>query len=256
MRVNLKLRKKSSSQSETGNAKNVANFNKLVSYCIAYGESYNPSNTSIGIEALKAQQIESKKALNIVNETLPVYNSAIAAREVVFKPMGKLITRVINSLKAASPNSEITKRVLSLVRKLRGLRISAKLTDEEKQELIAQGKEVNEISSSQLSFDNRINNFDKFINLLAAIPEYKPNEPELQTAALTTLLESLRVKNEAVVQTSIQLSNARIARNDILYKPNTGIIDTALNVKAYVKSLYGASSPQYHQLTALYFKRQ
>jgi hypothetical protein len=82
--------------------------------------------------------------------------------------------------------------------------------------LIAQGKEVNEISSSQLSFDNRIDNLDKLINLLGSIPEYNPNETELQVASLTTLLEDLRTKNDAAIDATTPLSNARIARNNIL----------------------------------------
>ena len=44
------------------------------------------------------------------------------------------------------------------------------------------------------------------------------------------------------------LSNARISRNDILYKANTGLVDIALDTKTYIKSLYGATSPQYKQV--------
>ena len=145
-----------SSNSETGHAKNVANFSKLVSFCTGYGASYNPSNSEIAMEALTTMQTDSQNAITAVNSALPAYNNAIAAREAAFKPLSKLITRVINALKAAGPGTEITDKAVTLVRKLQGRRASSKLTEEEKQELIAQGKEVNEASSSQLSFDNRI----------------------------------------------------------------------------------------------------
>jgi len=50
------------------------------------------------------------------------------------------------------------------------------------------------------------------------------------------------------------LSNARITRNDILYKPNTGLVDIAIDTKTYIKSVFGASSPQYKQVSGLEFK--
>ncbi|HKJ81906.1 MAG TPA: hypothetical protein VJ954_07775 [Ignavibacteriaceae bacterium] len=96
---------------------------------------------------------------------------------------------------------------------------------------------------------------DKLINLLSSITEYSPNETELQVASLATMLEDLRAKNDAAIAATTPLSNARIARNNILYKEGDGLVDKALNVKAYVKSLYGASSPQYHQISGLEFKR-
>lgn len=244
-----------SSNSETGHAKNVANFSKLVSFCTGYGADYNPSNSGIALEAMTTLQTDSQNSITAVNSALPAYNNAIAAREAAFKPLSKLITRVMNALKAANPNAEIIDKAVTLVRKLQGRRASAKLTDEEKQALISAGKEVNEISSSQLSFDNRIDNLDKLINLLGSIPEYTPNETELQVASLTTLLGDLRTKNDAAIAAATPLSNARIARNDILYNHGDGLVDKALNVKAYVKSLYGASSPQYHQISGLEFKR-
>ena len=197
----------------------------------------------------------SQNALNAVNAVLPAYNKATAAREKAFKPFSKLITRVKNALEAAEPGAEVINKALVLVHKLHGRRISSRLTEEEKQQLIAQGKEVNEISSSQLSFDNRIDNLDKLINLLGSIPEYNPNETDLQVTALTTLLADLRAKNDAAVAAGTPLSNARIARNNLMYKKGTCLVDKALMVKAYVKSVYGASSPQYRQISGLEFKR-
>jgi hypothetical protein len=241
--------------SESGHAKNVANFGKLVSFCTGYGADYNPSNAAITVESLNAMQTGAQNTINAVNAGLPAYNNAVAAREGAFKPLSRLITRVMNALKAAGPSPALTDNALTLVRKLQGRRASSKLTEEEKQALIAAGKEVNEISSSQLSYDNRIDNLDKLINLLGSIPEYKPNETELQVASLTALLADLRAKNEAAVNAAIPVSNARIARNEVLYKEGTGLVDNALNIKAYVKSVFGATSPQYRQISGLEFKR-
>lgn len=63
----------------------------------------------------------------------------------------------------------------------------------------------------------------------------------------------LKEFNAQVVNTTTQLSNARIARNEILYKLDTGLTDTALAVKNYIKALFGATSPQYKQVSSLKF---
>ena len=121
--------------------------------------------------------------------------------------------------------------------------------------MAAEGNEQKEISSSQLSFDSRIDNFDKLISLLSTIPAYNPNEEELKITSLTAYLEDLKAKNAAVIEVATALSNARIARNEMLYKENSGLIDTALDVKSYVKSVFGAGTPQFRQVSGLEFKR-
>ena len=62
--------------------------------------------------------------------------------------------------------------------------------------------------------------------------------------------------NTDVVDMAVPLSNSRIARNDVLYTDDTGICDVAALVKKYVKSVYGATSPQYAQVSGLEFKRR
>ena len=140
-----------------------------------------------------------------------------------------------------------------LVRKLQGRRATLKMTDEEKKVAAEAGNEVTEISSSQMSFDSRLDNLDKLIKLLTSIPAYAPNEADLKVAALTTLLTDLKTKNTAVITAETPLVNARIARNDVLYKADTGVVDTSVDVKTYVKSVFGATSPQYKTISGLKF---
>jgi len=240
---------------ETGHAKNVANFEHLVSYCTGYGATFNPVKATIKLTALSTLLTNAKGAINAVNAALPAYSNAVSAREAAFEPLSKLITRIMNALKAADTTQQVDESAQTLVRKLQGRRASAKLTEEEKKAMAEQGKEQKEISSSQLSYDNRLDNFDKLIKLLTSITQYAPNEADLKVVALTTLLTDLKAKNTAVITATIPLSNARISRNDILYKELSGLVDIAQDVKSYVKSIFGATSPQYKQVSGLEFKR-
>lgn len=242
------------STSETGHVKNVANFDKLLSTITGFGTAFNPSRPSIKLPALITHSTNAKNALMAVNAALPAYSNAVAARKVAFAPLSKLATRVLNSIKATDTTKEVDNHAKSLVREIQGKRATPKKTDAEKEAAKAEGKEIKEISDSQMSYDYRLDNFDKLIKLLASIPLYAPNEVELKVITLTALYNDLKSKNAAVIAANTPLSNARIARNTILYKEITGLVDIALDAKTYIKSLYGASSPQYKQISKLAFR--
>ena len=106
-----------------------------------------------------------------------------------------------------------------------------------------------------MSFDNRIENFDRLIMLLSSIPLYNPNEEELKVETLKALHNQLKEKNSEVILPIVQLSNSRMTRNKILYSENTGLVDVALDSKTYIKSIFGATSPQYKQISKLRFIR-
>lgn len=241
------------STSETGHAKNVTNLESLITSATALGTSYNPSKDSIKLSALQALLSTSKEALSTVNTVESAYSNAVDARELEFEPMGKLITRVNNALKASDSTTQTDESAKTIIRKLQGKRASAKLTDEEIKALQAEGKEVIQISVSQMGYDSRLENFDKLISLLSTVPQYNPNEEELKIDSLKALHTKLKTKNTDVVTAYIQLDNARNNRNEVLYKPLTGLVDLASDSKMYIKSVFGASSPQFKQVSKLTF---
>jgi hypothetical protein len=64
----------------------------------------------------------------------------------------------------------------------------------------------------------------------------------------------LKNANTAVINAYTTVSNSRIARDQSLYNPANGLCETAKEVKGYVKSVFGASSPQYKQISGLEFR--
>jgi hypothetical protein len=242
------------STSETGHAKNVANFDSLISSVIAFGTNYNPSKESIKLTALKTLQDTAKNSLNDLYIAQATSSNAVAARDNAFEPLSKLSTRIYNSLRATDTTEHVDKSALTIIRKLQGRRASAKISEEDKKALEEQGIEVNQISASQMSYNSRLDNFDRLITLLSTIPEYKPNEVELQVESLKELYNELKDKNTDVISASVLLGNNRITRNEILYSKNTGLVDIAFDTKIYIKSVFGATSPQFKQVSKLYFK--
>jgi len=242
------------STTESGHAKNVSNFESLISFVKGYGATYNPSKDSIKIVALELILANAKQSLIDIDTLFPAYTNAVSAREFAFAPLSKIITRVNNAIKATDTTELVDDSVKTLVRKLQGTRASAKISDEEKKALEAEGKEVNQISASQMGYDNRVENLYKLLMLLNSIPQYNPNEEDLKISTLTALYEDLKTKNTAVVETTTPLSNSRIARNEVMYKPLAGLVDIAFDTKVYIKSVFGPSSPQYKQVSKLEFK--
>lgn len=92
--------------------------------------------------------------------------------------------------------------------------------------------------------------------MLLSEPSYTPNETILQTATVTFFkINTLTTKNNEVATAYTQVSNSRIQRDKTIYAKEDGIVDIALEVKKYVKSLFGATSPEYAQISGIEFKR-
>lgn len=241
------------STSETGHAKNAAHFDELISSVLGYGKDYNPSKASLKAEALQSVSANANNVIGVVHALSAAYRNAVAARQAAFSPLSKLATRTLNSLKATDTTVLVDESARTFVRKIQGRRATPKMTEAEKKAEAEAGKEVVEISSSQMSYDSRLDNFDKLVKFLSGVPQYAPNEEDLKVTTLTALYNDLKAKNSAVVNAAISLNNTRILRNEVMYKANTGLVDLAIDTKTYIKSVFGATSPQFKMVSKLEF---
>ena len=249
------------STSETGHAKNVANLEDLISFCTGYGTAYNPSKNNLKIPALQALQTSAKNALLTVKTTKTAFDNATNAREIAFVPFKKLSTRIFNALEATDATKQTIDDANAINRKIQGKRAdtSKKATSVTSTTpattTTPAATEEHHISVSQQSYDSLIDHFNKLVVLVSAEPLYIPNETDLKVTALNTTLTNLRTLNTAVISSATPYSNARISRDSTLYQDGSGLVDIALEVKKYVKSVFGATSPQYKQISGLEFKK-
>lgn len=233
------------SNSEKGHAKNMANFNLLVSYVKEIGPDYDPANAEIKSAALTAKETAAQTAMSEVTNGLVVSKNAINARDFEFKGMSKMATRVINALKASGVNADVYKDARGIVNKITGARTGPK------PEPNPENPGADPTSVSQMSFDYRKANFEMLVALVAGQPQYNPNETELKPAALQAYVANLLTLNNTVHSTTAALNTKRNTRDEILYAPKTGMSELVGSVKAYVKSLFGASSPVYKRIAAI-----
>ncbi|MDD2796986.1 MAG: hypothetical protein PHV20_00180 [Bacteroidales bacterium] len=240
---------------QTGNEQNIVNFNTLIAR-ITTLSGYNPSRQDLAIEQLNAMKIAGDALIATLTTCETSYKNSIAARLIAFDNNDKFMTRVINSLKVSGAQSQTIAQAEGMVRDIKGIRASDKLTAEDIAAAKENGEEITQNTIHNKSFDKKVENLSKFVNLLSTIAEYKPNEDDLKCESLASRLEAQRQANEAVVTAEAALTSARIARDKFLFTPVTGLVDVASDVKLYLKSVYGTGSSEYKLVSGIRFVKR
>lgn len=241
---------------EVGHAKNVARFSELTGFCKSYGSDYNPSKATIQIPNLDIIINDGKAAIADVTDKLVAFANATNQRQNIFEPLKKLSTRLLGAFTVTNAPDNAINDMRSINKKIQGTRITKKtiiVAAPSTDETNLSTPDEKTISTSQRSYDQQIEHFAKAIALLKTEPSYAPNEVELQISSLEDLLHLMRTASEAVTNAYIKLSNSRIKRNEVLYKKDTGLCHVAQEVKKYVKSVFGATSPQCKQINGIRF---
>ncbi|HMG75838.1 MAG TPA: hypothetical protein VK582_20225 [Pyrinomonadaceae bacterium] len=243
---------------ESGDMKLLGNFRKLIDH-VSGETTYKPSNNDLKPTALEAQYTAAQAATQDVPAKMASYKAAINDRLSAYDALDPIVMRARNMLKASGADKNTLDNAETHVRKLLGRRKSAKpkadpnaATADPKTPAPAAAATH---SASQLSFDNKAGNLDAFIEVVAGVTDYKPNEADLKVTALRALSNDLKSKNNAVSSTFVPLSQARGTRDQLLYEAEDSVVNTALLVKAYVSAAFGRTSQLYKQIKGLKFDR-
>ena len=237
------------STSEVGHAKNVANFQDLIEFVTGYGATYNPSKNALKLPQLIALKASADATLADVISKNTNYNNKVNERITAFSGLKSLSTRLVNALQTTDATTETIGNAKTFNRKMQGKKASSSQTPTD-----PNTPAPTTISTSQQSYDQLIQHLAGLTSVLEAETSYTPNETDLQVATLQTKIADLTAKNTAVATAYASISNSRIARNETLYSSSTGLVETANEVKKYIKSVFGASSPQFAQVKGIQFK--
>ena len=241
----------------SGNEQNVTNLEVLISVIISFGPTYNPPKSSITIPGLNELLEKGKLEINALNAAEVASKNAVAACTAAQDDFDSLITRSINALRILDVSAQTLAQAEALVRELRGKRASALLTAEEQAAAKVEGNTSKQVVKHNSTLDSKLENMSKYVLLLESIPGYNPNEPELTTPALRNKLNDIKAKDTQVTSTDTAFGAARLSRDAFLYTDNTGLCPIVSDAKTYVKSVFGANSPQYKQVSSIkFFKRK
>ena len=237
------------STSETGHAKNVANLQKLTEQVTVY-TLYNPPVDNLKVAVLQTLYATASAKLNEVEDKPNANKHAITVRQSAFENLKSTATKIINHLEILGLPSGTIDQAKSLNRVIQGGQKKTVTPPEEGKEATAT------VSTSRQSYTQMADNFGILLQLLGTIPTYNPNEDDLKLTNLETYKNSLVSSTQSVDQTEAELNNKLIERDQLLYADGTGLYSIAQNVKKYVKSLYGANSPEYTNVSAIKFTSQ
>jgi hypothetical protein len=241
------------SVNETGHTQNLNSLDVMVKTCQGFGARYNPPRAALKVLGLQSMYTQTDGSLNTITTTLRTFSNVVNSRRILFDPSRKLSTRMYNGLKISAPTAESLADALAINRKIQGTRATKKEDAPPADTTTTEKIEPTTISVSQQSYVSIADKLHEFNTLLKTLPNYTPNETELQTATLTTYIASLKAKNIEFNQAEVDINNARISRNIIMYKADTGLYKIQQDVKDYVKSAFGASSIEYKQIRQIKF---
>lgn len=237
-----------SAQYETGHAKNLAAFQQAIICCKSYGAAYNPGNTKLATDKLDEQYTAAATAFNDWQSKVLLNAKAVDDRTKAFSNIKTYATRIINALIAAGADQITLQTAKTFNRKIQGQRASNIPPAEPGQ------PQPDTNSSSQQSYDNLIQHLKGLVGLVALLPDYSPNEAELKLTGLNTYIDQLNVVNQTAIQAEANLSTARLQRDNLFYDNPNSLGKHFAIAKAYVKSIFGAKSNEYKQISSISFK--
>ena len=234
------------STSEVGHAKNVANLQKLTEQVITF-TNYNPPVDNLKVVNLQTLYTTASAKLSEVEDKRHANKNAITLRQSSFENLKSTSTKIINHLEILGLPQGTIDQAKSLNRVIQGGQKKTTTPPDEN------GQPAPTVSTSRQSYTQQAENFGILLQLLATIPTYAPNEDDLKLTNLNAYKDSLVSSTQSVDQTEAELNTKLIERDTFLYADGTGLYSIAQNVKKYVKSLYGATSPEYANVSGIEF---
>lgn len=226
----------------TGYAKNVSQFEEIVNILKNMGEKWNPANNKLKIENLVSRHAACKKVLDELNVSLALDQKKTAERQAAYDLLNPLIRRALAAAKSIEMDAASLEKATILKNLIDGTNIaqaSARQKKEEKtrQTLMAtEGASVPEASKnnsvSRLAFDERLENFKKFVIVFETAGNYATNEPDLTLAGLKAFTNSLKVANDATNDAWNLKNNKRAERNEVFF----GVSDSMNSVIDLIKT--------------------
>lgn len=238
-----------SQQSETGHGKNLANLLKYNQFLATLGATYNPPLAGIGLTAMDALYTSAKQDFDIHKLAAETWKMETNKREIAFGTLASFSTRLLGILRSTNAPQQTLDDFSAHVGRVRGGGKRDTTPKPEVEPTLAAGDAEVPVprthSSSQLSFDQRLENFSKMILLLKAVPDYTPTEPDLSITGLEAHYADLLTMNNNATKADATLRAARTKRNNVLYAEGTGVVALVKKSKAYILGIYGRNSQEY-----------
>ncbi|MFN7119759.1 MAG: hypothetical protein ACK4TA_23400 [Saprospiraceae bacterium] len=254
-------------KSDASHNRNLVNFLELMGRCSTLGSAYNPGREELQLNNLRQLYTNAQAALQYLADRKVLAKANAFERTEAIKALPKLVTSVINTMKAYGVSKKTIQDAKAIQRRILGLRATKK-SKEAEQVMTEQPQDATTPptdaepetgatrtnSVSQKSQESMVEHFSHLVLLLPHETKYRPNEPELQLSGLQAHEQHLRILIINSIAAESELEAARIQRDKMLYDEEDGLVARARQVKSYVKAVFGSNSPQYKQISGMSFR--
>ncbi len=223
------------------------NFSGLIDVVKKFGAAYNPSNPNLTLTAMENFQTEGRLAIKRVNDAETVYLNATTRRSNLFKNQNQMLSRILAILQSQGVDKNLYLDLYQVVKQIKGYN-KKPTTPTEAGEL-----KPNKHSGAYLTLEKRAEDFLQVIEFLEMIPDYKPNNSELEIAGLKAYQLEMEQINDEVAALENSLSNERHKRDLLFFNETNGIIVLGRQVKANIRGSFGRTSAEHLQVIPFKF---
>ncbi|NOS93749.1 MAG: hypothetical protein HOP30_17660 [Cyclobacteriaceae bacterium] len=232
--------------------KNVEAFGKLTGICTGYGGKFKPGNPNLQAHVMSALMNNARQVMSEVHSAKTEYDNATNTRELTFKDIKRLGTRIISALKANGAGKLTIADAQASVRKFNGTKSARKVAEKPN----AEGELQTKVRRARgLDFISVAENFAKLVETVSADSSYHVNEMEFSVNNLRSLSSTLIALNDLVNDTTAKLNRARSKRDNLLYGREGNLVDTGMAAKQYVRSALGPKSDEYSEIKQIRFTK-
>ncbi|MGJ8591940.1 MAG: hypothetical protein ACSHXF_05305 [Aquaticitalea sp.] len=223
------------SNSEIGNAINIANLGTLHGYTLQVGPLWNPTSSKLASPAINTLFVDASALQTDVNDSLPPYSLAVDFREALFGPVPKNLTRLRKSFKVTEgvTTGELD-NLDTLIRKYKGeKKVKPKVVDPNK----------DPYSDAQLSYVQRTNTIGEIVAFLQSVAVFNPNEAEFKPSYYINLKATMLTATKNVGDTFGVNAVERGKRDTKLYKGDDSVVHVGNMGKAYFETILPPNDP-------------
>ena len=230
--------------------RNVEAFTRVVNFCTGYGGKYNPGHPNLRMDALTALVAAAHQSLEQVIAAKAHFDNEVNYRKQVFAQLPKLASSVLRTLEASGASEEKLKDARAFVQNLQG-----RVKPDSKEPVAETAEPVSKRSRLQLAYVSRADWFARLVEAVLGEPQYEAFEPLLSKAGLVQHLRHLQQLNRQVDEARVKWSQARLQRNEVLYRSGNSVARVMQAVKKYLRAIFGLNSEEYVQVKGIAFTK-
>lgn len=232
--------------------RNAVSYSRLVDICTGFGGNYNPGRQTLQLKAMRALLTEAQSSLHNVSQKKDAFDRKTNERVKAFAGLEIMANRVVRIMEALQIPRATINDARYYTRLIAGRRATPKSP------IQAEGNENPLVyrSVSQLSYDDRALNLLRFAQMVQDLPTYKTNVVELQAQTIMDKAVQLQNLNEEVYKARLELTDARLHRNRILYGSIDGLVPNGMAIKHFIRALFGTRSGEAARLKEVSFTKQ